>query len=378
MKCGVIKNEEIENEELYDSNELSEITEPFDPTLIDVDIAVVNLGSVIEDIEDNDIELQPDFQRSDEAWDIVRKSRLIESILLGLPLPAFYFSEDPLTNKRVVIDGLQRLTAIKDFVLNTENPLKLKGLQFLHKLEGKVYEELGRGDKKRIKSLKITINTLRKTTPSNVKFVIFQRVNSAGVPLTSQEMRHALYQGKATKFLKELANLQSFKDATDNTISSSRMLDRDFVNRFLAFYIAFDEYKGDLDSFMSEALNKLNNMSDDELNEIQNIFDKSMKCCYSIFGADCFRKRLKREDGRYKISKAIFDTLSVNVAKLTTEEQEILIKEQEHLKNDFMELCNNKDFDNSISKGTAKISSIKIRFSEIERMINKYLSKNDN
>ena len=162
MKCGVIKNEEIENEELYDSNELSEITEPFDPTLIDVDIAVVNLGSVIEDIEDNDIELQPDFQRSDEAWDIVRKSRLIESILLGLPLPAFYFSEDPLTNKRVVIDGLQRLTAIKDFVLNTENPLKLKGLQFLHKLEGKVYEELGRGDKKRIKSLKITINTLRK------------------------------------------------------------------------------------------------------------------------------------------------------------------------------------------------------------------------
>ena len=158
----------VEDEILYEENDSQQITKPFNPNEIDVDIATVNLGSIIEQLENDEIDLKPDFQRSADVWNPIMKSRLIESILLGLPLPSFYFSEDAITKKLSVIDGLQRLCAIRDFVLkaNTNEALKLQGLQFLKNFEGKTYLELERPEIKRIKALKISMNTLRKGTPN--------------------------------------------------------------------------------------------------------------------------------------------------------------------------------------------------------------------
>ncbi|WP_165157838.1 DUF262 domain-containing protein [Parabacteroides sp. ZJ-118] len=143
---------------------------PFDPNDIDVDISVVNLGSLLEQLEYREIDLKPEFQRSSDVWSRESKSRLIESILLGLPLPSFYFSEDPATNKLVIVDGLQRLCALKDFWIDKK--LVLEGMQFLTDLEGKAVGDLDRTQIRRIKSLKVTLNTLRKNTPPEVKFVI--------------------------------------------------------------------------------------------------------------------------------------------------------------------------------------------------------------
>lgn len=224
-----LDNQDVEIEDL-NGNESSEvITKPFNPNDIDVDISTVNLGSLIEQLENDEIDLQPDFQRAADVWNNVKKSRLIESILLGLPLPSFYFSEDPRSQKLSIIDGLQRICAIRDFILKENDPLKLEGLQFLKNFEGMTYSQLARPEVKRIKSLKITMNTLRKGTPLDVKYIIFQRVNTAGEPLTPQEMRHALNQGPAAVFIKELANMESFKKATNYSVKSKRMQDRDFV-----------------------------------------------------------------------------------------------------------------------------------------------------
>ena len=88
-------NQEVELENLNGGKSTEEITKPFNPNEIDVDISTVNLGSLIDQLENDEIDLQPDFQRVTDVWDNVKKSRLIESILLGLPLPSFYFSEDP-------------------------------------------------------------------------------------------------------------------------------------------------------------------------------------------------------------------------------------------------------------------------------------------
>ena len=118
---------------------------------------------------------------------------------------------NPVSQKLSIIDGLQRICAIRDFVLKKDEPLKLEGLQFLKNFEGVTFSQLARPEVKRIKSLKITMNTLRKGTPLDVKYIIFQRVNTAGEPLTPQEMRHALNQGPAAIFLKELADMESFK-----------------------------------------------------------------------------------------------------------------------------------------------------------------------
>ena len=367
-------NQEVEVENLNGGKSTEEITKPFNPNEIDVDISTVNLGSLIDQLENDEIDLQPDFQRVTDVWDNVKKSRLIESILLGLPLPSFYFSEDPVSQKLSIIDGLQRICAIRDFVLEKENPLKLEGLQFLKNFDGFTFSQLARPEVKRIKSLKITMNTLRKGTPLDVKYIIFQRVNTAGVPLTPQEMRHALNQGPAAIFIKELADMESFKKATNYSVESKRMQDRDFVNRFIAFFIGYQDYMGDLDMFLNDKMGELNKMTSEQRNDIRVSFDKAMKCCYEIFKKDTFRKRYKQEDRRKPISKAVYDTLSVNIAWLSDEERTLLLKNTEAFKTGMIRLFNDKKFDFSITTGTGKRYNVEQRFTMVKSLIKKIIS----
>ena len=342
---------------------------PFDPNDIDVDISVVNLGSLLEQLEFEEIDLKPEFQRSSDVWTNVEKSRLIESVLLGLPLPSFYFSEDPVTNKLVIVDGLQRLCAFKDFWI--EKKLVLAGMQFLTELNGKAVEDLDRTQIRRIKSLKVTLNTLRKGTPPEVKFVIFQRVNTAGVPLTPQEMRNALYQKKATDLLRRMAKLESFKQATGNRVSPKRMTDCDFVNRFVAFFLMKDQYDSDLDSFMGKALEHINKMEPIEIENLYQTFDKSMKVCYQLLGDKAFRRPNPDKKGKYlKTNKAIFEVLSVSIAKLTPYEQTCLISNKELFADRIRSLFTDNDFIKSVTSGTAKLPQVEYRFKQIKEQIN--------
>lgn len=365
---------EVEVEDLNGGKSSEIITKPFNPNEIDVDISTVNLGSLIEQLENDEIDLQPDFQRAADVWDNVKKSRLIESILLGLPLPSFYFSEDPVSHKLSIIDGLQRICAIRDFVLKEEDPLKLEGLQFLKNFEGFTFSQLERPEVKRIKSLKITMNTLRKGTPLDVKYIIFQRVNTAGEPLTPQEMRHALNQGPAAIFIKELADMESFKKATNYSVKSKRMQDRDFVNRFVAFFIGYQDYMGDLDMFLNDKMGELNKMTSAQRDEIRISFNKAMECCYEIFKDDTFRKRYNIADRRKPISKSVYDTLSVNIAWLSDEEQSLLLKNAEAFKSGMIRLFNDKKFDSSISTGTGQKYNVEQRFTMVKSLIKEILS----
>ena len=367
-------NQEVEVKNLNGGKSTEEITKPFNPNEIDVDISTVNLGSLIDQLENDEIDLQPDFQRVTDVWDNVKKSRLIESILLGLPLPSFYFSEDPVSQKLSIIDGLQRICAIRDFVLEKENPLKLEGLQFLKNFDGFTFSQLARPEVKRIKSLKITMNTLRKGTPLDVKYIIFQRVNTAGVPLTPKEMRHALNQGPAAIFIKELADMESFKKATNYSVESKRMQDRDFVNRFIAFFIGYHDYMGDLDMFLNDKMGELNKMTSEQRDDIRVSFDKAMKCCYEIFKKDTFRKRYRQEDRRKPISKSVYDTLSVNIAWLSDEERKLLLRNTEAFKAGMIRLFNDKKFDFSITTGTGKKYNVEQRFTMVKSLIKEIIS----
>ncbi|WP_337376965.1 DUF262 domain-containing protein [Phocaeicola plebeius] len=367
-------NQEVELENLNGGKSTEEITKPFNPNEIDVDISTVNLGSLIDQLENDEIDLQPDFQRVTDVWDNVKKSRLIESILLGLPLPSFYFSEDPVSQKLSIIDGLQRICAIRDFVLEKENPLKLEGLQFLKNFDGFTFSQLARPEVKRIKSLKITMNTLRKGTPLDVKYIIFQRVNTAGVPLTPQEMRHALNQGPAAIFIKELADMESFKKATNYSVESKRMQDRDFVNRFIAFFIGYQDYMGDLDMFLNDKMGELNKMTSEQRDNIRVSFDKAMKCCYEIFKNDAFRKKYSVTDKRKPISKSVYDTLSVNIAWLSDEEQLMLLKNAEAFKTGMIRLFNDERFNFSISTGTGQKYNVDLRFMMVKSLIKEIIS----
>ena len=351
-----------------EDNSIEDIHGPFDPNAIDVDISVVNLGSLLEQLEYNEIDLQPEFQRESDVWTQVKKSRLIESVLLGLPLPSFYFSEDPETNKLLVVDGLQRLCAFSDFCITKK--LKLKGMQFLTGLEGWTYDKLDRTQIRRIKSLKVTLNTLRKNTPQRVKLVIFQRVNTAGVPLTSQEMRNALYQKKATDLLKRMGKLDSFRKATGGKIPSKRMTDCDFANRFVAFYLYRKEYDGNLDEFMGDALENINRMSQQEIDSIHDTFDRSMTICYRLLGNTAFKRPDPQKPNSFlKTNKAIFEVLSVSIAQLSENEQEILVQRKARFQNEIYSLFMNEDFIKSITSGTAKTPQVEYRHTKVQQLI---------
>lgn len=372
---NMIESESLDNitvEKETTGEEIDHIDGPFDPNDIDVDIATVNLGYLLDMLAHEEIDLKPEFQRSSDVWSEIQKSRLIESILLGLPIPSFYFSEDSKNNKYIIVDGLQRLCALKDFWI--EEKLKLTGLQFLTDLEGKGKKDLDRLYSRRLEGLKITMNTLRKGTPNKVKFIIFQRVNSAGVPLTSQEMRNALNQGKATRLLKNMTSCKSFKMATGEKISQKRMADCDFVNRFLSFYLYKEQYDGGLDAFMSDTLEKVNCMEDEKIASILSAFDYSMLTCYDLLGDKAFCRPNPVAPGKYhKINKAIFEVLSVTIAKLTDNERNILILKKNTFTERLKSLFVDDNFVKATTSGTAKIPQVEYRFTHVEEIINQVL-----
>lgn len=320
---------EIKEETIDDGH----ITSPFDPGLIDIDTKQPTISNIIDQIKNKEIDLAPAFQRASNLWDQGKQSRLIESILLRIPLPAFYFDVEVVkdtagipVNTWHVIDGLQRLSAISNFILSDFPgmiPLKLSGLEFLEHLNGKKFAELPGPYQRLILQTQLIVYLIKPGTPENVKFNIFKRVNTGGIPLTQQEIRHALNQGIPAEFLQELASSNHFTTATRGKIDSSRMLDREYVNRFLAFYLLDRGTYQDLDTFLNNALHLIDKKDKRERDRIKSIFYDTLDTIYTCFGKYAFCK-LDSYPKLKPINKVLFEVLTVSVANLSTEERTIL------------------------------------------------------
>ncbi len=348
---------------------------PFDPSLINIDLKSPTIFNLIDRLSQTppEIDIYTEFQRRDDLWDEVKQSRLIESILIKFPLPAFYFDGTD-DNKWLVVDGLQRLSALRNFII--KGTLKLTGLEFLKNLEGKFYNELTRPLKRTIDTTQVTAHIINPGTPTEVKFNIFKRINTGGLVLTSQEIRHALNQGMPAVFVGELASLQEFKDATENKINASRLLDREFVTRFTAFYLnSPSHYSGELDSFLNSAMSQIGSLSRVEIKTIKQDFKQAMSVALKIFGTWAFRKADQYPHKRKPISKVLFEVWSVCLAKLTQSDREKMVQKKEKVMENFVSLCkNNSAFFSSITSGTGKKSNIEFRFKAIQALIKDVLN----
>lgn len=343
---------------------------PFDPTKINIETKTPSLDTLISRLKENEIQMDTTtyFQRQDDLWDSTKQSRLIESILIRFPLPAFFFDSSD-DNCWLVVDGLQRLSSIRNFCVTKK--LKLTNLEFLTQLNGKGWNDLS-GDLKRvIKESQVVIYKIMPGTPTDVKFNIFKRINTGGLVLEPQEIRHALFQGKPSEFIAKLAVNESFIKATNGKIKAHRMLNRDFANRFLAFYmLGYENYMPDLDTYMSRAMAGIDEKTDEELARIEYDYSAALNLIHDVFKKEAFRKIYNSYKRLPPINKAIFDTLTAQIALLSDGERHQLKLQGEKLKKGLFELLRTDDyFFTSVTSSTGDKNRVTHRHSKVKELI---------
>lgn len=374
---------ETEQQGTEDSESSQEIEiQPFNPEDIKVHAKQFSLRLIFDMIKEDDIDLTPDFQRN-VVWSNFNKSRLIESILLRIPLPMFYFAEEP-DGRITIVDGLQRLTTIKEFM---ENKFPLKNLEYLEEsCGGRYYSNEGqkRGLEKKyfrwFNQTQFSVNVIDPTSPPKVKYDIFRRINTGGKPLNNQEIRNCLAGKGLRSILRRMANLKEFKKATNNSIRSRRMDDQEVALRFILFHKIYDTeenieaYNGYMESSLNDMTESLRNSSEAELEKYLFLFSKAMQNAEYLIGSKFAFRKIRPKDlepGARKqlINKALFVSCSV---LLSYYEPEVIIEENDRfcLLNPLAEEINT-DFSllNSLSYGTNAKSNLSYIFNSIENLI---------
>lgn len=309
-----------EKTDIEDNNEI----EPFDPEDIKVHAKQFSLRLIYDMIKDDDIDLSPDFQRN-LVWTAKQKSRLIESILLRIPLPMFYFAEES-DGRITIVDGLQRLTTIREFM---ENKFPLKGLEYLDEsCGGKYYikENNKEGlDKKYFRwfnQTQFSVNVIDPSSPPKVKYDIFRRINTGGKPLNNQEIRNCLAGKGLRQTLRDMSELEEFKTATNFSIRSRRMDDQEIALRFILFHQLFDlnedvqAYSGYMEASLNEITEEWRVADESRLSSYVANFKNAMINAKYLFGSRYAFRKVRPKDlipnaRKQLINKALFVACSV-------------------------------------------------------------------
>lgn len=269
----------------------------------------------------HELEISPEFQRNN-VWKSSQMSELVESILMGIPIPVIYLFEDRDGNKQIV-DGKQRITTIIDF---QDDKFTLNGLHVMPSYNWKKFSTLPPKMRGAFEDYQLSFYIIQPPTPERVKYDIFDRVNRGGTQLTHQEMREALYMGKATDMLKYLREENgSFLKATGNSIPEKRKKDTYLILRSVSFMLLWGfsdrvkklnngkdiSYKSDIDDFLASTMIFLNNKADEGLiKDLEHRFLSSMDYIYDIMGSDGFRFAHEEGSSRRPISMPLFETLT--------------------------------------------------------------------
>ncbi|MGW8361952.1 DUF262 domain-containing protein [Streptomyces wedmorensis] len=300
----------------------ADIEKPWNPEQIRVSTSAFSLRNILDQIDEGSLELAPDFQRG-KVWRASQKSLLIESLLLQIPLPAFYFSEDS-DGAFHVVDGLQRLSTLHSFVRG--NGFSLKGLEYLRDAEGSRFEDLAVQWQRRINNTQLIINVIDPTTPADVMYDIFKRINTGGTPLNAQEIRHCMSKPRSRDILRRMTHTDAFSAATNGLTDHIRMNDREMALRFAAFHLlGIDAYMEHpvMEGFLMRATHLLDDsdaLPDTAVAALEESFTKAMGNAYLLFGENAFRKWPTYAYGRSPINRALFETWSIAVESFAPED----------------------------------------------------------
>lgn len=293
------------------------------------DIIVENkpfsLKQIYDLVKSGDIEIAPDFQRN-FIWDKTRQSRLIESLLLGLPTPSIYLSQYD-DGMLTIVDGLQRITTIVRFL---DNELVLCNLEYLTSCNNYTYKDLQEILSplrlRRFGQTQIMCFVIDYRSPQALKYDLFRRLNTGGQPLNNQEIRNCLSRKPLQSLLKSMIDNDDFKVATGYSIRNTRMEAQELALKFICFYKKYEQerligdYDGNMDGTLNnevDALNTILSKNQEVAFEYKEIFTRSLNLAYSLFKEYTFRKVFPnyKEQRRYQINKSLFLGIMVTLAR---------------------------------------------------------------
>ena len=340
-------------------------------------------------LEKGNIDLNPSFQRRD-AWSEQEKSRLIESLMLGFPVPPIILAENKQKkNSYLVIDGKQRLLSIRRFYSNVSEKefkaknlkekdafkqLKLKGLDILKDFNGKTYSQMQVENTEYINNLdnqSIRTIVIKNWPDEAFLYTVFLRLNTGSKKLSPQELRQALKPGAFMNFLDdETANSTAIKDMLNNKGADPRMKDIELALRFFAFKCFPDKYKGNLKEFLDYTCENLNGNWEEKEYIIRDMFaelEKSIVFLKDLFAPDAAFSRYTDGKCNGRFNRSIYEILtyyfSIKEVRIAVE------KKKEEFVNKFVELNDNQEFVYAVSNTTKDINRVVIRFTKVSKIL---------
>lgn len=314
--------------------------------------------------------LQPDFQRQ-YVWDRKKASRLVESVLLRVPLPIIYLSEQP-DGKEYVIDGQQRLTSLFSFVdgqLPGGDSFKLIGLTAYKELNKKAFAEIGEELQDRIQDYPLRTVTLLRQSDPDLKFEIFERLNTGSEPLNDMELRNCVHRGNYNSFLKELATEPDFHALLGLTKPDKRMRDIELVLRFASFYHStYLQYTPPMKRFYNHDMERWKDISQSDAEKLRSAFKNALALIRSLLGTQNAFKRYYRGDnqnpnGRWEQKKFNASLYDVLMGVLWDKDKNHVMACLDSLREGWIDLlANNADFNRAIEISTSAEDMVRLRF----------------
>jgi hypothetical protein len=315
--------------------------------------------------KEGDLILQPEFQRY-FVWDNAKSSRLIESVLLDVPLPTIYLVEEA-DGTESVIDGQQRLTSFFNFL---DGELALSGLKILTELNRKRFVDLDAETKRKFKKAALRTITIQNDSDQNLRFEIFERLNTGSVALNDQELRNCIYRGPYNDLLRELADDGDFRFVTGISKPEKRMRDVELVLRFAAFYHAtYLNYKSPMVTFLNNDMEGHRNVVPGKADEIRKEFKKGAALSRSMLGRNAFKRFYAGKDGernghweQKKFNASLYDVLMWG---FTRYEKSQVFPYLERLTEALIYLMTEDgDFIESIERSTSSAQMVQMRFAK--------------
>lgn len=328
------------------------------------------------------LDVQPDFQRY-FVWDIIKSSRLLESALLDIPLPVVYLTEEQ-DGKIYVIDGQQRLTSFFAFMDGyfpdkKGKPFKLTGLKVLKEYQGKLFNQLPEEIQDKIRYCKIRTITFKKESNPNLKFEIFERLNTGSVPLNTQELRNCIYRGRFNNLIKELASDKDFLYLLGLNQPDKRMKDIELVLRFASFYHnTHINYKAPIKNFLNNEITRFQNISDKDAEQLRNAFKNSVSIIRSLLGENAFKRYYKGNEKnpngyweKSRFNASLFDILMDSFARV---DKNIVYGNLDAIREALIALMtSDPEFIDAIEIGTSQERKVLSRFDKWRNVLNDIL-----